>query len=49
MRSFKESDLHLMIKNSPYARRQERNTGGYGGLDKEVFKGDCRDAYLDQG
>jgi len=44
-----ENIPYCLEENSPYARRQERNTGGYGGLDKEVFKGDCRDAYLDQG
>eukprot|EP00092_Neocalanus_flemingeri_P073805 GFUD01091162.1.p1 GENE.GFUD01091162.1~~GFUD01091162.1.p1 ORF type:complete len:1281 (+),score=425.03 GFUD01091162.1:331-4173(+) len=43
-----ENIPYCLEENSPYARRQERNQGGQGGLDKEVFKGDCRDAYLDQ-
>jgi len=43
-----ENIPYCLEENSPYARKQERNQGGYGGLDKEVFKGDCRDAYLDQ-
>ena len=38
---------YSLEENSPYARRQEKNQGGYGGLDKEIFRGDCRDAYLD--
>eukprot|EP00090_Calanus_glacialis_P015911 TRINITY_DN25023_c0_g1_i1.p1 TRINITY_DN25023_c0_g1~~TRINITY_DN25023_c0_g1_i1.p1 ORF type:complete len:1347 (-),score=453.74 TRINITY_DN25023_c0_g1_i1:75-3920(-) len=43
-----ENIPYCLEENSPYARKQERNQGGHGGLDKEVFKGDCRDAYLDQ-
>ena len=38
---------YSLEENSPYAKRQEKNQGGYGGLDKEIFRGDCRDAYLD--
>ena len=38
---------YSLDENRPYAKRQEKNQGGYGGLAKEVFKGDCRDAYLD--
>ena len=38
---------YSLEENSPYAKRQERNQGGFGGLNKEVFSGDCRDAYLD--
>merc|ERR1719357_137770 len=43
-----ETIPYCLEEYSPYARKQEKNHGGYGGLDKEVFKGDCRDAYLDQ-
>ena len=38
---------YSLEENSPYAKKQEKNQGGYGGLDKEIFSGDCRDAYLD--
>ena len=38
---------YSLEENSPYAKKQEKNQGGYGGLDKEIFIGDCRDAYLD--
>ena len=41
-----ENIPYALEARSPYARREEKD-GGKGGLDKNVFKGDCRDAYLD--
>ena len=38
---------YSLEEHSPYAKKQEKNAGGYGGLSKEIFKGNCRDAYLD--
>ena len=38
---------YSLEENSPYARKQEKNQGNFGGLAKELFSGDCRDAYLD--
>ena len=40
-----ENVPYCLEERSPYARRdQKEDTGGRGGLSKNVFKGDCRDA-----
>ena len=46
-----ETIPYSLEANSPYARRQEKSQGSYGGLDKNVFKGNkdiMLDAYFDK-
>ena len=33
-----ETVPYSLEENSPYAKKQEKNQGGYGGLDKEIFR-----------
>ena len=39
-----ENIPYALEERSPYARREEKSTSK---VDKSAFKGDCRDAYLD--
>ena len=39
-----ENIPYALEERSPYARREEKNPSK---VDKSAFKGDCRDAYLD--
>ena len=38
---------YSLEEHSPFAKKQEKNAGGHGGLSKDIFKGNCRDAYID--